>query len=358
MLQKAGTARFTSTVTYGSAAGDAVETTRGEQDFVHETAYAERTVRVPDGFPARAALGRPGTTALAVAGHDVYVRGEEGWLRYPFTGSTELFAATADVRAYAGTFAPYGRTIAEFISGATLQGEPETFENGSRRYRATVTGLRAGEILPRAFRGAVGDPRNLSENEVGQGPGAPVALEVHTDPRGRLTAVSMDLTSLLSPGSGTPKDITSIKATYELSGYGDKPAHPLPDAASAADATKVLTPFAELSPGACGRRVTDPGAEGLARAVDCGRPHDLRVVAHVPVHLTGEGEDVSAEAASREAWALCRKEFGASPEEWWQDRSTTGHMAGHSVGKGIRKRDGEYTCYLGEAGSAPSGSQV
>ncbi|PVC73396.1 hypothetical protein [Streptomyces sp. CS081A] len=108
-----GSARFTATLTYGSAGGTAVERVTGVLDYARDAARVERSVDVPRGFPEEAAadLGRaPGDRArevYAVEKNDISYRTARGtWLHYDASGSTEFADSVGALMEYAGEAAP------------------------------------------------------------------------------------------------------------------------------------------------------------------------------------------------------------------------------------------------------------
>ncbi|MFD7235540.1 hypothetical protein ACFWAT_09540 [Streptomyces syringium] len=352
VMRQSGLARFTSTLVVGSAGGDAVETSRGEQDFGRGTAYAERTMSIPDDFPERIAdrLGPPGTETFAVVARQVLVRDGAAWLHYRPVGVGPVADATRSLQRFAGETAPYGDTLAEAIPSARPQGRPVVREDGGRDYRAVVPGGIAAAALPSGL-GRMKDDWN---SEAGKGDNAWFPLDVRLDSRGRVTWATMDLTPLLAHMREV-EGVKSVRATYELSGYGGRTTRPLPDPSEAQDATKALTLIGELAPGDCA--LTAPGLPSLSmvRAVSCERRHDLRVFGQALVDIRGS-EAVDGQAAMKWAGQGCREEFRSAPEEWRREAVPAGRyrvtggsrFTGHygASGESHSKLKGHLTCYI------------
>ncbi|WP_370421601.1 hypothetical protein AB8O64_25365 [Streptomyces sp. QH1-20] len=352
VTRQSGLARFTSTVVVASTGGDAVETSRGEQDFGRGTAYAERTVSIPDDFPERAAdrLGPPGTETFAIVARQVLVRDGVTWLHYRPTGVGPVADAMRSLRRFKGETAPYGGTLAEAIGSARPQGRSVGREDGGRDYRAVVPGGVAAAALPRGL-GRMKDGWN---SERGKGNNASYPLDVRLDSQGRVTRATMDLTPLLAHMREV-EGVKSVRATYELSGYGSRVGRALPDPSEAQDATKTLTLTGELAPGDCALTAPGLSSVSMVRVVSCDRQHDLRVFGQLPVDVRGS-EAVDGEAAMKRAGEGCREKFRAAPEEWRQEAVPAGlyRMAGGSrftghygaSGESHSKLKGHITCYI------------
>ncbi|MEU2516139.1 hypothetical protein [Streptomyces syringium] len=351
VTRQSGLTRFTSTVVVGSAGGDAVETAKGEQDWGRGTAYAERTMSIPDDFPARAAerLGPPGAETFAIVARQVLVRDGAAWLNYRPVGVGPVADAIRSLQVVAGETAPYGGTLAEVIASARPQGRPVVRDDGGRDYRAVVPGGVASKALPEL--GRMKDDWN-SEKDKGQNGMFP--LEIRLDAQGRVSRATMDLTPLIAHMRDVD-GVKSIRATYELSGYGGRPTRLLPDRAEAQDATKTLTLIGELASGDCA--LTAPGlpSVSMVRVVPCDRPHSLRVFGQLPVDVRGS-EAVDGQAAMDRAGQGCREEFRAAPEEWRREAVPAGRyrmtggsrFTGHygASGESHSKLKGHITCYI------------
>ncbi|MCZ0981361.1 hypothetical protein O1L60_26940 [Streptomyces diastatochromogenes] len=222
-----GSARFTATLTYGSAAGDAVERTTGVLDYAKDTARVERTVTVPRGFPEKAAtqdLGRvPGATAreqYAVDENDVSYRTPGGtWLRYSASGSKEFTDTVSDVLEYAGENDPWGHTLAEVVRHTDPERNPEKKGDGGRRYEVPVRASSAAGALPNGVALHL-DPRSADE----------VTLTVDLDKDGRLVRAAADFRPVLGTlhANGALGGVTSLRAEYVLTDHGRTTVPPVP----------------------------------------------------------------------------------------------------------------------------------
>ncbi|MEW2576607.1 hypothetical protein [Streptomyces syringium] len=351
VTRQSGLSHFTSTVVVGSAGGDAVETSRGEQDFGRGTAYAERTVSIPDDFPEGVAdeLDPPGTQTFAIVARQVLVRDGATWLHYRPTGAGAVAYAMRSLQRFAGESAPYGGTLAEVIASARPQGRPEVREDGGRDYRAVVPGGVASAALPRGLRQMKGD----WNSEVGKGRSAWFPLNVRLDSRGRVVRATMDLTPLLAHMRQV-EGVKSIRATYELSGYGGRATRLLPDPAEAQDATKPWVHINQLEPGYCA--VTAPGLPSMStvREVSCDRRHDLRVISQRTEVQGSEAPD--GDPSSKRAGEWCREAVSMAPEEWARDAVPAGrsHVVSDSgkvrtttdEGKRRTRHMDLFTCYV------------
>ncbi|MEV6775126.1 hypothetical protein [Streptomyces syringium] len=351
VTRQSGLAHFTSSVVVGSAGGDVVETSRGEQDFGRGTAYVERTVSIPDDFPEGVAdeLDPPGTQTFAIVARQVLVRDGATWLHYRPTGPGAVAYAMRSLQRFAGESAPYGGTLAEVIASARPQGRPVVRDDGGRDYRAVVPGGVASIALPRGLRQMKGD----WNSEVGKGRNAWFPLNVRLDSRGRVVRATMDLTPLLAHMRQV-EGVKSIRATYELSGYGGRATRLLPDPAEAQDATKPWVPIYQLEPGYCA--VTAPGLPSVStvREVACDRRHDLRVISQRTEVQGSEAADGDPSAKWAGAW--CREAVSMAPEEWGRDAVPAGRSHVVSDSGRVRTTTGEgkrrtrymdlFTCYI------------
>ncbi|GGR36182.1 hypothetical protein WEB32_24050 [Streptomyces netropsis] len=351
VTRQSGLARFTSTLVVGSAGGDAVETTRGEQDFGRGTAYAERTLSVPEDFPDGVArqLEEPGKETFAVVAREVLVRDGAAWLRFRPTGVGPLSDATRSLRRLAGETAPYGGTLAEVIASARPQGRPSAREDGGRDYRASVPGGVATAVL-----GKLGRMTGDWNSEAGKGRNGMFPMEVRLDARGRVTRATMDLTPLLRYMRDLD-GVRTIRATYELSGYGARATRTLPDPSTVEDATKTLTLIGEVAPGDCALFAPGLASAAMVRTVSCARKHDLRVFGQALVGIQGS-RAVDEGAAREDAVVSCREQFREAPEEWLREAVPAGRyrvtggsrFTGHigASGKSHSRLRGQFTCYV------------
>ncbi|MFF5128068.1 hypothetical protein ACFY41_14250 [Streptomyces syringium] len=352
VTRQSGLARFTSTVVVGSAGGDAVETSRGEQDFGRGTAYAERTVSIPDDFPERVAdrLGPPGTETFAIRARQVLVRDGSVWLHYRPVGVGPVADAMRSLGRFAGEAAPFGDTLAEAIPSARPQGRPVVREDGGRDYRAVVPGGVAAAVLP----SGLGKMKDGWNSEAGKGQNGMFPMEIRLDSRGRVTRATMDLTPLLAQMRDV-EGVKSVRATYELSGHGGRATRSLPGPSTVEDATKTLTLIGEVAPGDCALFAPGLASAAMVRTVPCARKHDLRVFGQALVGILGS-RAVEEGAARKDAVASCGDQFREAPEAWVREAVPAGRyvvtggsrFTGHigASGKSNSRLRGQYTCYV------------
>ncbi|MEU8538839.1 hypothetical protein AB0C52_02390 [Streptomyces sp. NPDC048717] len=350
--KEAGNAAFTSTLSYGSARGTAVDRSTGTQDYTANTARVERVFKVPRTFPGQAAAdmfgSRSGGPAVretyAIHGSEVDFRTRQGdWLRYSSRGPKELTDLMDGLLQRAGDAAPYGGTLAELVRISREEEQPVKGADGSRTYKLGVP--------PSTAR--YGLPISVGNMLVGSTDSHTVDLTVVADDKGRLLKATADYTPVLDVlrKAGMPRAITSVKAEYVLTGHG---ATKVPAAGDrdgkTEDAAKVLRPLAETKPGACGS--TDTGLDDveLIRAVACGAHADLRVFGQLKFKESIEGDDGFAFAEKRSS-DLCGRKFGAAPSAWVRDARPTGTYYANgsptvSIGSNNAEVEGDYTCYV------------
>ncbi|MFJ8887087.1 hypothetical protein ACIRJR_27280 [Streptomyces sp. NPDC102402] len=312
----AGTAAFVSTLTYGTAGGDAVHRARGSQDYERGTSRADLGLSASRTFPKgtlevlRGAAPK-GEQALATADDDVYVRnGESAWLKYTPEAVGELGEATAEVAGHAaGDAAPYSGTLADLVPRTIPREAPERRADGSRVYRVTLLPEVAGELLPRHLRGA-GDAWGTES----------VGLTVKLDADGRLASASADLAPLLTAlhGQGMLVGVKRLRAAYALTAFGEpvKAEGPSGGGEPVEDAGEVLAPVTTLKAGRCAATGdTGLGTEEIVRPVDCADRHDLRVLGQVEVDRVFPGNrDVGS--GDRYGKEECERADAAAPEDW------------------------------------------
>ncbi|MGW0703751.1 hypothetical protein ACWD0A_31485 [Streptomyces sp. NPDC002867] len=350
--REAGTAAFAATLTYRSAAGDAVHTTIGSQDYAAGSARATSSLRVPADFPEPAAefLAKPGTTVrqtLATTGDDVYVKDKAAaaWLRFTSEAFNEFGETTSALSVHAaGDAAPYSGTLADLVTRTVPREEPERDADGNRIYRVTVLPEIAAELLPWRARATA---------KAGMGT-EPVAMTVTLDTEGRLAKVTADLDPLLREMDLI--GVTGLQASYQLTAFGGPSAHPTPgeDGVRVEDATKVLAPTGTLKDGQCAATEAAIGTQAVVRPVDCGKPHDMRVFAQVAVDRTVPGK-TAVKSGLDYAREECEREAAAAPKEWFADSrrgvewAVTGRSNEQSTtgsGRTDTTVTGAYTCYV------------
>ncbi|MFJ4874490.1 hypothetical protein ACIP93_04685 [Streptomyces sp. NPDC088745] len=351
----AGTARFTSTFTWESPAGKLIDTTTGDQSFSRAVAHANRSVTVPEGFPAVIAdlYGtRPGRKrhGYAVQGSDVFYRTLKGtWLRYPAGAPQEFAQATWGFNERAGSVTPYGGTLADTVFGSFPTAPPRALPDGTRRYTLHADGGVAEPLLPKGL-----TVRDSPEPAVAKSEPVKVPLTVDLDTDGRLTRASADLTPLLAERTAEA-DLT-LRAELRFTHYGTATGPPVPRGDRTEDATRALTFLTGLKPGACA--TTDTGLDGLSlvRRADCAAgEHDLRVLGQIKVdkstreRITAQDGDAiaSRRCSALAANAAPRLRAEARPAGHhavygWSEWST---LMGGPDG-GTNTIEGQYTCYF------------
>ncbi|MEV4424490.1 hypothetical protein AB0K23_03775 [Streptomyces sp. NPDC049602] len=345
-----GSARFTATVTYGSAGGSAVERTTGVLDYAKDTARVERTVDIPRRFPEKAAtedLGRaPGATArerFAVEENDVSYRTSRGtWLRYSASGSMDFADSVSGFLEYAGETAPWGRTLAEVVRHEHPERTPEKTGDGGRRYELKVYASSASDALP-------------DDVALHLDPGAAdkVPLTVVLDKDGRLVRAEADFRPVLGVlhAKGVLTGVSSLRAQYVLDGHGRTTVPPVPAGERSEDAEQVTTTMDKLQPGACASTDTGLGSLDRVLKVPCGKDAELRVFGRARVDKTVQGDPRGVgEAAAGEK---CRARFRSAPAAWTSGARPAGSYTvygGTSISYEYTGPDstvrGDYTCYV------------
>ncbi|MFE5832559.1 hypothetical protein ACFQ67_22120 [Streptomyces sp. NPDC056488] len=346
-----GSARFTATLTYGSATGTAVERVTGVLDYARDTARVERSADVPRGFPeaAAAGLGRePGDRArqvYAVEKNDVSYRTSLGtWLRYDASGSLEFADNVGNFMEYAGEAAPWGRTLAEVVRHANPERQPVPTPDGGRRYEVDVDVRSAAEALPHSLAYAFVGTKTADE----------VPLTVVLDKDGRLLRAEADYRSVLGTlrGQDVLKGVTSLRAEYVLTGHGGQKVPPVPAGEPVEDAERVTVTLPALKAGACASYDTGLGHLSLVRPVPCGKDADLRVFGQERIDETFKGQDPSG-VGDRLASERCEKAYRKAPAAWTSGGRTSGRywVAGDEsltftyVGPDATVT-GDFTCYV------------
>ncbi|MFE5795273.1 hypothetical protein ACFQ8C_22250 [Streptomyces sp. NPDC056503] len=347
-LADSGAARFTTTVTYTTAGGSAVERTSGVLDWRKDAARAERVLRVPAGFPAAVAddLGlRPGRTdrhAYATEGNQVAYRPKSGtWLRYAASDPKEFADAAGALLDYTGDAAPWGRTLAEVLK-VSFAVEDEALPGGGRRYRTQVDGYATHVTLPPAVARYV-DAR---------GPGQVVVVDL--DREGRLVRAEADFGKLLTHlhGEGSLRGLTGLRVELALAGHGRPVTALVPATERSEEARRVLTAIDEVEPGACASTDTGLGHIGLVRVVPCGGGADLRVFGQQRIDETVRNANPEG-LGDRLAAERCRGDFRAAPAAWTAGAGPEGtfRVSGDEeltfvfTGPDAHVR-GDFTCYV------------
>ncbi|MFE5239322.1 MULTISPECIES: hypothetical protein [unclassified Streptomyces] len=353
--REAGTAGFLSTLVYGAAGGDAVHEAKGSQDYGRGTSRATLSLTAGRHFPAEdlELLRRSapeGKQTVATAEDDVYVRnGDSAWLRYTPEAVNELGETIGVIAAHAaGDTAPYSGTLADLVPRVIPREKPERREDGSRVYRVTALPEVAAELLPR-------DLQSLQRDWGTE----PVQLTVGLDADGRLASVTADLGPVLARlhERKVLGEVKRLRASYELSAFGEPVRAGVPGGRPVEDAGKVLAPIGTLDDGRCAATGdTGLGTRTVVRPVDCADRHDLRVLAQVKVDrvLPGKQDIANGDSYAR---VECERALAAAPEDWQRGGAyaqgfglvgssqvgSTFRMGGDGAGTTVA---GDYTCFL------------
>ncbi|WP_031006113.1 hypothetical protein [Streptomyces sp. NRRL F-5727] len=347
-----GSARFTATLSYGSAEGTAVETTTGVLDYARDSARVTRSYVVPRGFPEDTAteLGLPSGArdpqVFAVEENDVGYRTARGtWLRYDASGSKEFTDRVGEILALAGESEPWGGTLADVVRHADPERAPRTGADGRRTYRVDVYGRSLTDLLPAGIRYASRDARTPGE----------VPVTVVLDKDGRLLSAEADYAPLLRGlrGAGVLRGVTSLRATYTLTGHGGQTVPGIPAGERTEDAERVTAALVEVKPGACASTDTGLGsADRLVRPVACGKDADVRVFAVQRVDETYRNKDPQGLGRALAA-ARCREDLRTVPAAWTRDAHPAGtYQVGgtETVSYGYTGPEatvsGDFVCYV------------
>ncbi|MFF2773541.1 hypothetical protein ACFVU3_01405 [Streptomyces sp. NPDC058052] len=345
-----GSARFTSTLSYGSAAGTAVETTAGVLDYAADTARVERSYTVPRGFPAESAVqlglesGARARQAFAVDGNDVSYRTAAGtWLRYEASASQGFTDEARPVLSYAGEAAPWGGTLAEVVREVDPERAPATGADGRRTYRLDVHSRAADVILPADLGFALV-----------KGTADDVPMTVVLDADGRLLSAEADYGPLLRElrAKGYLPGVTSLRAAYTLTGYGEQTVPGIPAGERVEDAERATAALGGLKPGACGSTDTGLGTVDRVRPVPCGKGADVRVFGRHKVEETVRGEDPVGRGRALAA-ERCGEDFDTVPAAWTEGARPAGTymVAGEETSSYAytgpdASVSGDFTCYV------------
>ncbi|MFF4246591.1 hypothetical protein ACFYY2_19290 [Streptomyces sp. NPDC001822] len=354
----AGTAAFSSTLTYGAAGGDAVDRTRGSLDYTRGTSFAKLGLDADRHFPAELreqlhASDPKAGEVLVTSGEDVYLRhGASSWLKFTPRAVNELGESTGVIAAHAaGDAAPYSGTLADLVPRLIPREKPERQADGSRVYQLTALPEVASELLPR-------DLQSL-QNDWGLDP---VDVTVRLDADGRLSSATADLGPVLDRlhARGELRPVKRLHAAFALSAFGEPVKSKGPSGgASVEDAAEVLAPVDTLKRGRCATTGdTGLGTTAVVRPVDCAKPHDLRVFGQVKVdrRLPGNQDIENGDPFARVA---CERKLAAAPEDWrrggayaegfsFVGSSQVGSSFGGEAGAETTVT-GTYTCYLRSA---------
>ncbi|MFJ5782933.1 hypothetical protein [Streptomyces hydrogenans] len=320
--EAAGSARFTATLTFGSAGGGAVQTTTGVLDYAKDAARVERSSEVPRGFPedTAAELGLPlaarAPQVFAVDKNDVSYRTDRGtWLRYEASGSKEFTDSVGAVLKLAGDAGPWGGTLADVVRHADPERAPATDADGRRTYRVDVPSRNLTDLLPGGVAFATRDADVPGE--------APITVVVDKD--GRLLSAEADYAPLLRGlrGAGVLAGVTSLRAAYTLTGHGGQTVPAVPAGERTEDAERVTKALAEVKPGACASTDTGLGGVDRVRPVACGESADVRVFGRQRIDETYRDKDPQGLGRAL-AVKRCGKDFASVPAAWTKDARPAG----------------------------------
>lgn len=318
-----GSARFTATLSYGAGASTAVTTTSGVLDYAKGAARVERAYEVPRAFPAKTAdelglLRGPRSRQVFAVDEDAvsYRTAQGAWLRYSFDASKEFIDAADDVFGLVGESEPWGGTLADVVRLADPERAPETGADGRRTYRVDVDSRGLTDLLPFAA-GYAALEADLPRK---------VPMTVVLDEAGRLLRAEADYAPLLDGlhAAGTLDGVTSLRASYTLTGHGGQTVPAVPAGERTEDAERVTAALTAVKPGGCASTDTGLDSDDRVRPVACGRSADIRVFGRQRVDETyrdrnpkGLGRDLAAQR--------CGEDFRTAPAAWTKDARPSGY---------------------------------
>lgn len=358
VTRQSGTSAFVATLTYGSDDGDAVDRTEGGQSYADETAFAKRTVTIPEGISDKDAGQIRGESAveygktLVVDGDSVLYRtSKDGWLRFSPDADKEFTDAVQGILQHTGdNTVPYGGTLATAVAAVRPAQEPKRLDGGAHRYRVSSDADAVLGLLPTELTMAVESSEEVRENTVD------VPLTVELDREGRMTKATADLEPLLDilHEAKTLTGVKSLQAQYTLKDFGEPLARSMPEKGDIKDAETVFTPVSAAKDGSCA--TTDTGMTGMAliRQVKCSASHDIRVIGQVSFEKTVAGYSPDADE-SKTARRLCTQKVESAPPAWSAEarpQNTFQYVGGETTtyttggGKYETVIEGEYTCFV------------
>ncbi|MFE6460991.1 hypothetical protein ACFVP0_26485 [Streptomyces cinereoruber] len=341
--QKAGSASFTQTVSFGSVKGTAVQTLSGRLDFAKGAGEAGVKWQVPEKHSAevrKTLLGTtpgraPGTvsTGFLVDRQRIHYRAASSgyWLRYDAADTLAAGDGTDPIGHLRGSESPVGGTLLEGLGGADAKARQDGPAEG-RTYRAEMPFSTGWTMFPADLRKELAAEMGTNARQAG------FPLTVSVDRKGRITHGRADLSRLLRK-SGALADVTSLTMDLTLTGFGaSKPAAaPTGNVRKAADA---VLPMRDVKSGGCVDFDSGRRAAHVVVDVPCSGPYDARVFAQIPLRPgttqaeTQERADIACAVArdmAGPAWLPKSPEIWA----WW----TPAHVSGPG-GKDL------VTCYL------------
>ncbi|MFF0744069.1 hypothetical protein ACFYVL_27100 [Streptomyces sp. NPDC004111] len=344
--KEVGNAHFRSTLRYGSARGDIVLTEEGDQDYLTDSAVARTTFRMPAAHPRGLLddIGEESRTSeknFAVVDSDVYYRTASGrWLRYSRGMSQEFSENASHMLNRNADAAPYSVPLTGIIAAMAPRRAPQVRPDGIRRYTAPLTPADIQALLPEQL-------DKLLPDRARDGLTAPLTVDIDAQGRLRKATAQLDgVLAVLKKHRSSYRGLTTLRAEYTLSGFGRSSPKGLPGGSGVDDAEKVLVALKSARPGACG--TTDTGLSGISlmRPVDCAKPHDVRVFAHVSFDENVPG--ATYDKAMDMALEACDGKYGSMPRAW---RSSNGDFWAHEdaydlwIGSGESQLVADYTCF-------------
>ncbi|MEU8890588.1 hypothetical protein [Streptomyces sp. NPDC048442] len=349
VTEKTGSAHFVSTLVYGSAKGDIVQRDEGDQDYTTQSASAEHTFLMPAAHPASLLEDlnedtRKSRQSLIVADGDVLHHTSSGrWLRYSSAAGSEFAKKADEMLSHSGEAAPYRTPLSDILAELSAENAPKVQPDGTRRYTEKINRQSVGQLLPDALRAAI-----WQENKDGPTTQAPLTVDV--DAKGRVTRIEANLDGVLpvlkkNAASHLP-GVRTLRAQYTLTHFGRAIPAPAPVGATVDDAEKLLVALQDMKPGTCAdSKDTGMKVKQLARPVDCGKRHDLRVFGQVAIDEPADGDE--EQQADSIAMDECGRKYDSMPAGWRSDTIDNGYYTQRSdlstLGDTLK---GAYTCYF------------
>ncbi|WP_033208686.1 hypothetical protein [Streptomyces bikiniensis] len=330
--QRAGSASFTQTLSFGSAKGTAVQTLSGELDFAKGAGEAAVKWQVPEKHSAevRKALlgstpGRASGTASAgfvVDRQRIHYRAASSGYRLRYDSADILAAGDGSdpIGHLRGSESPIGGLLLEGMGSADAEAR-QNGPAGSRTYRAEMPFSTGWTMFPADLRKELAAEMGTSALRTG------FPLTVSVDRRGRITHGRADMSRLLRK-SGVLADVTSLTMDLTLSGFGSSK----PAAAPTGNVRRVaeaVMPMRDVRSGGCVDFDSGRRAAHVVVDVPCSGPYDARVFAQIPLRPgatkaeTQERADIACMIA-RDMVAPAR--MPKSPEiwAWWTPAGMSG----------------------------------
>ncbi|MFC7792090.1 hypothetical protein [Streptomyces cinereoruber] len=330
--QKAGSASFTQTVSFGSAKGTAVQTLSGRLDFAKGAGEAGVKWQVPEKYSAevrKTLLGTtpgraPGTasTGFLVDRQRIHYRAASSgyWLRYDAADTLAAGDGTDPIGHLRGSESPVGGTLLEGMGGADAKARQDGPAEG-RTYRAEMPFSTGWTMFPADLRRELAAEMGTNALQAG------FPLTVSVDREGRITHGRADLSRLLRK-SGVLADVTSLTMDLTLTGFGaSKPA--AAPTGNVRKAAVAVLPMRDVKSGGCVDFDSGRRAAHVVVDVPCSGPYDARVFTQIPLRPgatpaeTQERADIACAVArdmAGPAWLPKSPEIWA----WWTPARVSG----------------------------------